>query len=316
MVIHSVKQFIRQYPALFDRLFPIYTRLNLKRRQIWKNLAYRNAMLDTKTASRSLETAIREGRPVAAGKIGTSELIALQYYLAGKPLDEILRKEMFVNSGFFPFEPVPVERFQIEFAQVLEKMTHIAVWGNFGEASIIRRYAPNATLIDRTTLEPHKIASPWTKALEGKRVTVISPFFKSIAGQYDRRTEVWAGHQDVLPAFDLRVVRSPFSPGLAHPEEKDWFERLDRLTTELMAEPFDVCLIGAGGMSLPLATRCAAAGKVGIHMGGYTQIMFGIWGRRWDNDPSLLAHKSSAWTKPSEDETPTSHRINDNAAYW
>jgi hypothetical protein len=223
---------------------------------------------------------------------------------------------MFVQAGVFPFDPEFAARFQDFFAETVGNMSHIAVWGNFGEAATVERLAPTATLLDRTTLEPHKLEFPWTRALAGKRVAVITPFADSVMNQYEKRHQVWALHPDMLPDFSLRTVRTPFSPGIAEPQEKDWFERLDLLTDKLFSEPFDVCLVGAGALSLPLAVRCAKAGKIGIHTGGYTQIMFGIWGRRWDHEPTLTKYKNDAWTRPRPEETPENYVAVDNASYW
>ena len=47
---------------------------------------------------------------------------------------------------------------------------------------------------------------------------------------------------------------------------------------------YDVVLIGAGAFSLPLVAHAKRRGKVGIHMGGSLQILFGILGKRWRED--------------------------------
>jgi len=44
---------------------------------------------------------------------------------------------------------------------------------------------------------------------------------------------------------------------------------------------FDVALIGAGAI-LPFAAFVKSRGRIGIHTGGPTQILFGILGRRWE----------------------------------
>ena len=73
---------------------------------------------------------------------------------------------------------------------------------------------------------------------------------------------------------------------------------------EIAHRDFDVALIGAGAYGLFLATECKRLGKVGIHIGGATQLLFGILGKRW-TDPSspdsssVLPFINEHWTGPA-----------------
>ena len=315
-MLSSLKRLVRERPSLFRRVYPIYTRLNIRRREAWKRLAYGRTLVSAQAASHELESLIRKCQPFAAGKIGTSELTAIQYALAHKPLDQRLQDLMVVQAGVFPYDQKTINRFQAFYAETLAKMTYIAVWGNLGERQVIRRFAPSARLIDRKTLEPHKIAAPWTRALEGKRIVVVSPFNQSIEHQYLNRRNIWQAKPEILPDFDLNTVRAPFSPGLVPPAEADWFQRFDNLWSQINARDFDICLVGAGALSLPITAKCVETGRIGIHMGGTTQIQFGIWGRRWDHDPALQRFKNEHWVSPLPEETPTRSQLQDNNSYW
>ena len=47
---------------------------------------------------------------------------------------------------------------------------------------------------------------------------------------------------------------------------------------------FDVAIIGCGAYGMPLGAMLKDAGKTVIHLGGVTQILFGIKGKRWDEN--------------------------------
>lgn len=314
--IEKFKRYIKSNPGLFNAVYPTYVRLNLARRRVLKRLFYVGRLSSATATNDEIANLIADAVPAAIGKIGNSELSALHYWVKGKTPDPVLEDHLFVQCGFFPFEPTAVGRFQRYFSDILGDMTHIAVWGNFFEPQAIKQFAPTAGLIDRKALEPHKMDNAWTRALEGKRVVVVSPFSASIQTQYDRRERLWSGRSDMLPGFSLRTVKTPFSPGLQEPQEADWFERLDNVWADIESEDFDVCLVGAGAMSLPLCVMCARAGKVGIHLGGYTQIMFGIWGRRWEHDPTLKPFRNEYWISPLREETPERSHLVDNNSYW
>lgn len=55
----------------------------------------------------------------------------------------------------------------------------------------------------------------------------------------------------------------------------DWFEALEHMYSEAMKEDFDVAIIGCGAYGFPLAAKIKKAGKIGIHLGGAAQLLFG-----------------------------------------
>jgi hypothetical protein len=79
---------------------------------------------------------------------------------------------------------------------------------------------------------------------------------------------------------------------------------------------FDCAIVGAGAWSLPLVAHAKLLGKWAIHLGGSTQILFGIKGGRWDTMPQISAFYNDAWTRPSAVETPSEIKKIENGCYW
>ena len=63
---------------------------------------------------------------------------------------------------------------------------------------------------------------------------------------------------------------------------------------------YDVAIIGAGAYGMFLGAFCKDMGKQALHLGGATQMLFGIKGKRWDGSTLYNEH----WIRPSKDETP------------
>jgi len=259
----------------------------------------------------------------AAGKIGGTEIKLSRVYLRRRDRGGICHdfghyaRWAHVSSGIYPPDPPTLSRFCRYYLETLEGLDLLAVWFNFGEAAARRRYAPGATLCELSALEPYYHERPWSAQLAGKRVVVVSPFEKSIRAQYQRREKIWAAKPEVLPAFDLRIVRCPQLAGIIdQPEYPDWFAGLEALKEQLGARPFDVAIIGAGAWSIPLAIHAKSLGALGIHLGGGTQLLFGIMGGRWESDPRIGALVNDAWTRPSDDERPRNYRLQENGSYW
>jgi hypothetical protein len=196
-------------------------------------------------------------------------------------------------------------------------MDVLAVFGNAGERELISGEAADAVALCGTGgLQPWGAARPWSAALAGKRVLVIHPFVDTVRSQYSKRGALWPSQPEVLPEFDLETLRMPLSAGIVEPKEADWTERLHRMRGEMESRSFDVALIGAGGMSLPLAVHAKRLGAIGAHMGGNTQLLFGIRGKRWDDDPAFFQYYNDSWTRPAAEETPEASRNIENGCYW
>jgi hypothetical protein len=78
----------------------------------------------------------------------------------------------------------------------------------------------------------------------------------------------------------------------------------------------EVVILGCGAYGFPLAARLKTAGKQVIHLGGSTQILFGIKGARWDDHPVISSFYNEAWCRPDPRERPTGAERVEGACYW
>jgi hypothetical protein len=100
------------------------------------------------------------------------------------------------------------------------------------------------------------------------------------------------------------------------PVHKDWVAALDDLKGQMDAQDYDVALIGAGAFSLALATHAKARGRIGVHLGGTTQFLFGVYGGRWKDSAEFQAFINKDWIRPDETETPQTVEKIENGCYW
>ena len=156
----------------------------------------------------------------------------------------------------------------------------------------------------------------WTAALEGKTDLVLHPFVETIRKQYEARNEIWKEKKDILPDFNLVQIKVPQLPALDAPCYPDWFSSLEAMRLKMNIVDFDIALIGAGAYSLPLAVHAKKLGKNGIHLGGATQIYFGIKGGRWDHHPVISKFYNTHWVRPLSQDTPNNREIVENGCYW
>ena len=153
-------------------------------------------------------------------------------------------------------------------------------------------------------------------ALQGKKVLVVHPFSESIRRSFLEAREKLFQDPRVLPPFDLITLKAVQSHAGAGSGFSSWFEALDCMKRQMTDIDFDLCIVGAGAYGLPLAAHAKSLGKQAIHMGGATQVLFGIIGRRWEVHPVVRRFINSAWRRPSLAETPPNALSVENGCYW
>jgi hypothetical protein len=263
------------------------------------------------------------GRALAVGKIGAGEMAALRHYSRRADASghcEFWRgyvaRNLHRNAGVYPPEPAVFSRFCQTYAHALASLDVLAVWFNFGEHAARCSFMPQASLTELDALEPYYNDRPWSRHLAGKRVLVVSPFATTIEAQYQRRREIWRAKPEMLPDFQLRTVRVPLSSYLVSPPYPDWFAALEAMRQQMAAAPFDAAIVGAGAWSLPLVAHAKSLGAWALHLGGVTQILFGIRGHRWERNERIMAFCNEAWVRPSASETPQNVQEIEGGCYW
>ncbi|MEO0374443.1 MAG: hypothetical protein AAF329_07365 [Cyanobacteria bacterium P01_A01_bin.17] len=228
--------------------------------------------------------------------------------------NDFIKDKMQVNSGFFPSDEVMLDKFC---KRMLSDIRNINILGSWldGE-SCLTSFLKQAKAVPLIDLEPYHHETPWSMALENKKVLVVHPFDKSIQQQYLKR-ELLFEDPRVLPDFELLTLKAIQSVNGHHEDFESWFEALDWMCEKISNIDFDIAIIGAGAYGLPLASFVKNIGKKAIHLGGAVQILFGIRGARWDKWPRYQNLYNSDWVRPLSTETPGNlSRICDRGAYW
>ena len=94
-----------------------------------------------------------------------------------------------------------------------------------------------------------------------------------------------------------------------------WFDALEYMHDEMKKIDFDIAFIGCGAYGLPLASYAKNLGKQALHMGGATQLLFAIKGRRWEVEEGRV-FKEDFWVNPSIEERPEAYLHVENGCYW
>lgn len=276
--------------------------------------------------SRIIKSKLESEEPLMIARYGANELSCVVNYLSvsskkhsalsfirGEETswwwNEGVIRNMQNNAGFFPPTEDNLSRFG---ALILKDTEQLDILGSWLQNEIkLGNRLDNVTKVALTDIEPSHTDNPWTQWLEGKKVLVVHPFADTIKHQYENNRSRIYSNKKILPEFArLDVIRAVQSIG-GSTIYKNWFEALEWMKSEIDKVNFDICLIGCGAYGFPLAAHVKRVGKKAIHWGGSLQLLFGIKGKRWDNDNLYNEY----WTRPFETDIISSLSAVENGCY-
>lgn len=258
-----------------------------------------------------------------AGKLGTTELLALEF--SDRRLKPAWPKaaswqramqRLHIDSGVFPPTRRQLDEFLGAYRKAAEILDAVCAWQTDPflrdyEEAFLALHCPRAIRVSLAAISTEILGE-----IAGRRWLVVSPFVSTMEGQARRLAEVHRGRTwaALLAGAEKRCtfLRCPTFSYLEKSPFANWTEGLERLAEDALRQDFEVALIGAGAWSLPLAARLKQAGRVAIHLGGETQLVFGIKGQRWERYNIYNEH----WVRPLPEETPAGFLQKENGCYW
>lgn len=294
-------------------------------------------MSPSPTFSAALASALGPPRAgFAAGKLGFSEQYWLNYPSILAAVTDVrairayelgLRTHMERQSGVYPSTPAFAREFAARFASDLRALDVIGTFGTRVERELVRIHELRAALIPYKAMEPDRSvpandANCYLPLLRGTRVLIVAPFADLLRDRANEDTfeRVWSriGKRWFHPA---QVESLEFPYGFDPATRARFPTALDLcgwICSRIDSREFDVALIAAGGLAIPLAAHIKRSGRIGISLGGHLQVLFGVLGRRWRSREWWAQHYfNEAWIDMPERYRPASWReLTDDGAYW
>lgn len=289
---------------------------------------------DKEVVGQEIYHALISDKPCMIARFGNNEIACLSNYIAIKnksrqyisyikgiaqpwwwELNNIHLLQQ--GAGFFPGDEDKIEAFCDLMIKDISKIDVLGSW--LPQELLFEKELKQAFKVDLELLNPYFSKIPWTKALEGKKVLVVHPFAETIKSQYKKRELLFKNN--LLPAFELKTIKAVQTIAGEQTEFADWFDALDYMKNEIDKVDYDICLIGCGAYGFPLAAHVKYKGKKGFHMGGSLQLLFGIKGKRWEDENynptynySILMNEH--WVRPNKQDKPLNANMIEGACYW
>lgn len=253
---------------------------------------------DPDIAGERIYNLLQGDKPCMIARFGANELILVFNYLGitqhkGDVWGYITRKngpwwwnkqilwQMANGAGFFPLTHEDLSSFCEIMLKDMEQVDVLGSW--LREESTIQDRLSNPYKVALPCLEPWFEKNPWTRALEGKKVLVVHPFVEQIQQQYLKRELLF--NNNLLPNFSslmtVKAVQSYGGGGEKSCGFPSWEKALQHMKNQIDNHDYDIAILGCGAYGFPLAAHIKRSGKKAIHLGGVSQLLFGITGKRW-----------------------------------
>ena len=239
---------------------------------------------------------------------------------------ESLRKPMKNNAGIHLSKKEDISLYSKQYLKAFDYCKLYAGWECYGE---YMKHINNSHFVLSKKEESKKMIwayafdifhyifdSPWTLALRGKRILIVSPFIKSIKEKLDTRENIYG--IDLFPSCSFCFLKPPQTQGTqeSNPFSRELHDFQEKVMEQI--DDFDVALLSCGGYANPIASFIYEKGKSAIYVGGVLQMYFGIYGKRWIKErlDVMKLFKNEYWSRPKEEETPKGSQNIESACYW
>jgi hypothetical protein len=273
----------------------------------------------------------------AAAKIGASQKCWMYYEIflsKHSRLEDIRDYETQLvfhclkQEGLFPESPafyLNYNRFYIQHARNLDCLG-VTYRQPTQEIEIIKHYNLKSKLIYYPLQEPDKSipsneANCYLPLFRDKRILLICPFADFLRQRASKEIyeNVWSktGKKWFYPK-EVDAVEFPY--GFSRETHKRYATVLDlfeEIQSKIIKKDFDVALVGAGGLAIPIVSYVKSLGRVGIDLGGALQFCFGVPGKRWlIREHYRKDYINEWWAVLPPKYRPSETDVCDNGAYW
>ncbi len=263
--------------------------------------------------------AVANGQPLALGRLGCIEASILMWAEGAAdfrwPIWSLFSdtRSGATNAGIRPRNKESYRVFADLCRGAMEGLDLQGVWSSGYEAVCIGKGAQREFFDVEITGPDGGNPNHWLCSLQGKRVLVVSPFDGTIQKQIPCLAKVWP-KSDWMRGTEFCSVPFPYLIDEGCPET--WWEVYNRIGVIVSRGDYDVALFGCGGLGLPFAHLAKKSGRVGIHLGGHLQLIFGIYGKRHIEQDWHRQHINDTWVRPGGDEVAKTASRVEGGCYW
>lgn len=270
---------------------------------------------------------IESNKPFYITRLGDQvSVISIQYIINKKVNTDLLKKDYSLyNDGIYSKNDLSkIELFCKMYNKSVIESNYLASFENlYVENQNFYKNNFNVNQIHSRVLEPFYLLEqnviPWTHYLKNKKILIINPFIKSFKKQLNNDFQIFKDKR----LFDKNqqfVFYKNYQTIAGNHIHNDWYETFNLMCEDIKNIDFDIALLGCGGYGLPLCHFIKTElNKSAIYIGGGLQLLFGVFGNRWENTEfwkKIIKENDCKFIRPCEDEICKNANNIENGCYW
>jgi len=293
--------------------------------------------LDRSQFLADIRTAIDTRQGFAAGKLGYAEQVWLssQWSLEKHPENHSFQRAVRASARFhackqmgaFPSDDQYLDSAVHKLSESVKDMDYLAVHESPLIEGIVDHLELKSKLLDFGGIEPnrdlpYKIEDCYLPFLKDKRILLITTPAELLASRATKETFEATWRNIHCPWFypasvDFLTFDSLLDDS-THNKYASSLDLLNEICSQISKREFDIAFVGASSLGIPIVDHVKSIGKVGLSLGGHLQVLFGVQGKRWRDDPNWQrAYWNEAWLEmPSEYKPIQKDWTVDDGAYW
>lgn len=333
-----IKSIILSNPFLKNKVFSKIKKVlfELKRQRVILSYKLSFKVINKKDFIDELKKAIENGIGYATGKIGQCQEHLMYYQIIlhneknqekVKEFEKSLSFHGIKQTGIFPDNLgfyLSYNDFYINHVRNIDCLG-ICYYLPY-EYEILKYYKLKNRLIYFIDQEPDR-SSPnnenkcYLRYFRDKKILIICPFAELLRARANGEIfeRVWS-KTDKKWFYPKSVEALEFPYGFSSETQKSFSNAINlfnHITAELDKRDFEIALIAAAGLAIPLASYVKTKGKIAIDLGGHLQILFGVIGKRWRQWESWkMRYFNDWWIDMPPELKPKETDVCDNGAYW
>lgn len=264
-----------------------------------------------------IKSVIESNKPFFIGRIAGCELQIAHTFLKGDFMDIVHELvELENNAGILTKTNDSLKKYVEMLMESYDNCTVIAEWDKSGKVflhtgigqKLISDRTPHIPKIDAIALEPYYFNDSWMPALKSKRILIVHPFSDTFQKQIHKKI-----FSNWFEDCTFQFIKPPLTLAGNH-QNKDWQEHFKEFTESFKVDDYDIALVAAGGYGMLISDFIFKSGKSVMYIGGALQLFFGVIGKRWFTNKTILKLMNDNWIRP--EEKPDNYIKVEKGCYW
>lgn len=284
-------------------------------------------MLNLIESNNKIIELIKSNKPFYITRLGDQvSVISIQYLINKKVNTNLLKNEnSLYNDGIYSKNDLSkIELFCKMYNKSVIESNYLASFENlYVENQNFYKNNFNVNQIHSRSLEPFYVLDkniiPYTYYLKNKKILIIHPFVDSFKKQLNNDFQIFKDKR-LFNENQQFVFYKSYQTIAGNHIHNDWYETFTLMCKDIKNIDFDIALLGCGGYGLPLCHYIKTElNKSAIYIGGGLQLLFGVFGNRWQNNEFLIKtikENNCKFIKPSNDEVCKNSNQIENNCYW